>query len=58
MSDLNYDEIAEIIRHDRSLPYTLTVEKIEDKIVWTHNQWGNSVKYTQKPDGHFDIVED
>ena len=50
--EIDYEELAEEIREDRALPYTLTVEKIEDGIIWTHNQWGNHVKYIQVEDEH------
>lgn len=31
------------IQEKRQLPYTITVEKVEGDIIFTHNQWGNSV---------------
>ncbi len=54
--DLEY--FAEQIREDRNLPYTLTIEKVEDGVIWTHNQWGNSLKYSQDEKGHYKLVEE
>ena len=49
-------ELEEDIRIERQLPYTITVEKVEGDIVWTHNQWGNSMKYKMEEDGSFTLI--
>ncbi|UYP48236.1 hypothetical protein NEF87_004521 [Candidatus Lokiarchaeum ossiferum] len=45
------------IQEKRQLPYTITVEKVEGDIIFTHNQWGNSVRY-QKVDDDYEILID
>ena len=52
-----YSELAEKIRVKRQLPYTITIEKIEKKVITTHNIWGNTVIYKELEDGSFEILE-
>ena len=55
------DEMTELeveIRKDRRLPYTITIEKMEGDTIWTHNQWGNSVKYKKNKNGRYDMIVD
>ncbi len=52
------EEIAfyeEDIQAKRQLPYTITVEKVEGDVIFTHNQWGNSIKY-KKIDKDYEII--
>jgi hypothetical protein len=51
----NFIEIEEEIRMKNSLPYTVTVEKVEGNKVFTHNIWGNSVVYLQNKDGSYSV---
>jgi hypothetical protein len=55
--NVEFEEIAEMIRNDQNLPYTITVEKVEGNVVWTHNQWGNSVKYIDNTDGTYKLKD-
>lgn len=55
--DVNLEELEMDLREKRQLPYTLIVEKIEGDVIYTHNQWGNNVKYRKKGD-NYEIIED
>ena len=55
MSSNEFSELAEKIRKSRQLPYTITIEKLEGKIITTHNIWGNTVIYKELKDGSFEI---
>ncbi|WP_457557593.1 hypothetical protein [Candidatus Harpocratesius sp.] len=53
-----YEFYEEDIREKRQLPYTITVEKIEGDIIYTHNQWGNNVVYRHLENGEYELVLD
>ncbi len=54
--DLAFYEID--IQEKRKLPYTITVEKVENNIIYVHNQWGNDLKYKIVKDDYELIKED
>lgn len=54
----NHSDIEEEIRTRNSLPYTLTVEKVEGNKIFTHNIWGNSVVYIANKDGSYSVLND
>ena len=49
--------LAEDIQEKRQLPYSLTVEKVEGDVIFTHNQWGNIVRYI-KGDNVYELLTD
>jgi hypothetical protein len=51
----DFTELEDDIRLKRQLPYTLTVEKKEGKLIYTRNIWGNSVIYRETDDGMYEI---
>jgi len=57
MSSTENRELAEKIRVNRQLPYTVTIEKREGKIITTHNIWGNTVIYKELKDGSYEMLE-
>lgn len=60
MSQDDYEEYEfyeEDIQEKRQLPYTLTVEKIEGELIYTHNQWGNNCVYKRLDDGNYELVK-
>jgi len=57
MSSTENRELAEKIRVNRQLPYTVTIEKREGNIITTHNIWGNTVIYKELKDGTYEILE-
>ncbi|MHA1745253.1 MAG: hypothetical protein ACTSWW_04600 [Promethearchaeota archaeon] len=42
--------LADDIQEKRHLPYSVIVEKVEGDIIYTHNQWGNDVRYLKGKD--------
>ncbi|MHA1519509.1 MAG: hypothetical protein ACTSVZ_04995 [Promethearchaeota archaeon] len=46
------------IHEKRQLPYTLTVEKVEGDLIYTHNQWGNNSLYKRLEDGTYLLLDD
>ncbi len=57
MSSAENRELAEKIRVNRQLPYTITIEKREGDKIITHNIWGNTVIYKELKDGTFEMLE-
>ncbi len=57
MTSNEYNELAEKIRVNRQLPYTITIEKRETDKIITHNIWGNTVIYKELKDGTFEMLE-
>ena len=57
MSTVEDRELAEKIRANRQLPYTITIEKREGNKIITHNIWGNTVIYKELKDGTFEMLE-
>ena len=57
MSSTENRELAEKIRVERQLPYTITIEKREGDKITTHNIWGNTVIYKELEDGSFEILK-
>ena len=57
MSSAENLELAEKIRANRQLPYTITIEKREGDKIITHNIWGNTVIYKELKDGNFEILK-
>ena len=57
MSSTENRELAEKIRKSRQLPYTISIEKRDGKIITTHNIWGNTVIYKDLEDGTYEILE-
>ncbi|MHA1776329.1 MAG: hypothetical protein ACTSWC_06115 [Promethearchaeota archaeon] len=53
-----YEFYEEDIREKRQLPYTISVEKIDGNIIYTHNQWGNNVVYRRLENGDYKLVKD
>ena len=49
--------LADDIQEKRQLPYSVTVEKVEGDVIFTHNQWGNSVRYI-KGDNVYELLTD
>ncbi len=41
----------------RQLPYSLTVEKVEGDLIYTHNQWGNNSLYKRLEDGSYLLLD-
>ena len=56
MSSDDNRELAEKIRKNRQLPYTITIEKQEGDKIITHNIWGNTVIYKELEDGSFEVL--
>lgn len=56
MSEEEFEFYEIDIREKRRLPYTITVEKIEGDIIYTHNQWGNDIIYRKK-DEDYEVIE-
>jgi hypothetical protein len=42
--------LADDIQEKRQLPYSVEIVKIEGDIIYTHNQWGNDVRYLKGKD--------
>ena len=57
MTSNEYHELAEKIRVNRQLPYTITLEKRETNKIITHNIWGNTVIYKELKNGTFEMLE-
>lgn len=57
MTSNEYHELAEKIRVNRQLPYTITIEKREANKIITHNIWGNTVIYKELKNGTFEMLE-
>jgi len=55
MSSNDKRELAEKIRAKRQLPYTVSIDKIDGKLIYTHNIWGNTIIYKELKDGDFEI---
>jgi len=56
MSSDDNRELAEKIRKNRQLPYTITIEKQEGDKIITHNIWGNTVIYKELEDGNYEVL--
>ncbi|MHA1720234.1 MAG: hypothetical protein ACTSWX_02325 [Promethearchaeota archaeon] len=56
MSSDDNRELAEKIRKNRQLPYTITIEKREGDKIITHNIWGNTVIYKELEDGNYEVL--
>ena len=41
----------------QQLPYSLTVEKVEGDLIYTHNQWGNNSLYKRLEDGSYLLLD-
>lgn len=52
MTEDDYVFYEEDIQEKRSLPYTITVEKIEGDLIYCHNQWGTDIVYKKIEDGY------
>ena len=52
----DFSDLENEIRMKRRLPYTLSVEKVEGNLIYTHTQWGNDIVYKEK-DGSYEIVK-
>ena len=46
----DFAELADLLKISRHLPYTLTIEKIEGDIIYTHTPWGNNIQYRREGD--------
>jgi len=57
MTSNEFHELAEKIRVNRQLPYTITIEKRETNKIITHNIWGNTVIYKELKNGTFEMLE-
>ena len=57
------DDLEEFLYYEediiekRQLPYSLTVEKVEGDLIYTHNQWGNNALYKRLEDGSYQLLE-
>ena len=57
MSEEEYQFYEHDIANKRQLPYTITVEKIEDDVIYCHNQWGSDIVY-RKVDKGYELIEE
>lgn len=52
MTEEEYAFYEEDIQDKRSLPYTITVEKIDGDLIYCHNQWGSDLIYKKVEAGY------
>ena len=53
MNEQELEALGKEIAHQRNLPYTIKVEKIEGDKFWCRSSWGNHVVYVKKDNKYF-----